>query len=88
MHYADAGTIKFHTLNGYSPRILRCMWTTNSAGEAGRQIPETVDAGTLLRYATFRPTGDGVTGSYAVYLYDQWGVDILDGLCDSLSPNS
>lgn len=83
--YPEVGTFAVALVEfGANEYALEIRWTADANGDAVRNLG--VLSGVLTRLAT-HPTVANTAGTHNVYLYDEYGVDMLDGRGASLADN-
>ncbi len=63
---------------------VRLVWQTDTGGDFDIWLNEPID-GTLHRMVAQHDDSDVANNTYDVWLYDRWGVDVLDGKASALN---
>jgi hypothetical protein len=79
----DRGTITHAYFQHGQFRIARIRWKTDASGDAAEHLREPIN-GTLYK-VVIRPGDLTWTGTFHHRLLDQFGADVFDGQCDTLS---
>lgn len=73
---ADTGTVTLTEETFSHVKKIKCVWLTNTSGQAEKTTTETY-AGQVLYLVTVPDGTDAPTDNYDVYVKDEDGVDVL-----------
>lgn len=74
--YPRTGHVEETLSSGGGETIVAVNWTADASGDC---VDWLSPIGGTLRRMTYRATVAGTGGTHSVYLYDEYGIDMLDG---------